>query len=38
MHNDILDGADWLVAQGVADPDKIAIAGASYGGYETLVG
>jgi len=38
MQNDLLDGVDWLVAQGVADPHKIAIFGASYGGYATLVG
>lgn len=38
MHNDVVDGADWLVSQGIADPAKIAIAGVSYGGYEALVG
>ncbi|HEV2969015.1 MAG TPA: S9 family peptidase [Pirellulales bacterium] len=37
MHDDILDAADWAVKQKIADPDKIAIMGGSYGGYETLV-
>ena len=38
MQDDITDGAQWLVAQGVADPKRIAIYGASYGGYATLAG
>ena len=38
MHNDVIDAADWAVAQGVADPDRIGIFGGSYGGYATLVG
>jgi dipeptidyl aminopeptidase/acylaminoacyl peptidase len=38
MHDDILDAADWAVAEKIADPKKIAIMGGSYGGYETLVG
>jgi dipeptidyl aminopeptidase/acylaminoacyl peptidase len=38
MHNDLLDGVDWLIAKGVADPKKVAILGGSYGGYATLVG
>jgi dipeptidyl aminopeptidase/acylaminoacyl peptidase len=38
MHNDLLDAVDWLVEQGIADPQKIAIMGGSYGGYATLVG
>ncbi len=33
---DICDGARWLVAQGTADPDKLAIFGWSYGGYAAL--
>ncbi len=32
---DILAGVDSLVAQGIADPDHLAIAGYSYGGYMT---
>ncbi len=38
MHTDLIDGVDWFVKQGVADPKKIAIMGGSYGGYATLVG
>ncbi len=33
---DINDGARWLVAQGMANPDKLAIVGWSYGGYAAL--
>lgn len=38
MHADLIDGVRWAVAQGIADPDKVAIMGASFGGYATLVG
>lgn len=38
MHQDLLDGVDWVVEQGVADPNKVCIMGGSYGGYATLVG
>lgn len=38
MQDDITDGAQWLINQGVADADKIAIYGGSYGGYATLAG
>ena len=38
MHDDLIDGVNWLVQQGIADPKKVAIMGASYGGYATLVG
>lgn len=38
MQDDITDGVDWLVKQGIADPKRIAIYGASYGGYATLAG
>jgi acetyl esterase/lipase len=38
MQNDVADGANWAVAQGIADPSRICIAGASYGGYATLMG
>jgi dipeptidyl aminopeptidase/acylaminoacyl peptidase len=36
MHTDLLDGKDWVVQQGIADPKKICIMGGSYGGYATL--
>ncbi|SVC26382.1 uncharacterized protein METZ01_LOCUS279236, partial [marine metagenome] len=32
MQDDITDGVKWLIEEGIADPDKIAIYGASYGG------
>jgi dipeptidyl aminopeptidase/acylaminoacyl peptidase len=38
MHQDLIDGVNWIVKEGVADPKKVAIAGGSYGGYATLVG
>jgi dipeptidyl aminopeptidase/acylaminoacyl peptidase len=33
---DVLDAGKWLVAQGIARPDKLAIVGWSYGGYAAL--
>lgn len=38
MQTDLLDAVDWAVAQGIADPDRLAIMGSSYGGYATLAG
>jgi dipeptidyl aminopeptidase/acylaminoacyl peptidase len=38
MHDDLIDGANWAVEQGYADPKRIGIFGGSYGGYATLVG
>lgn len=38
MHNDLIDAVDWAVAQGIADPDRVAIYGGSYGGYAVLAG
>jgi dipeptidyl aminopeptidase/acylaminoacyl peptidase len=38
MHNDLLDAVDWAVKERIAQPDKVAIYGGSYGGYATLVG
>ncbi len=38
MQDDITDGTNWLIEKGIADPDRIAIYGASYGGYATLMG
>ncbi len=38
MHDDLVDAVRWAVAQGYADADRIAILGASYGGYAALVG
>lgn len=38
MHDDLLDAVQWAVAQGIADPARVAILGGSYGGYAALVG
>jgi dipeptidyl aminopeptidase/acylaminoacyl peptidase len=38
MQDDVADGAKWAITQGIADPKRICIAGASYGGYATLMG
>jgi len=38
MHDDLIDAVGYAVAQGWADPDRIAIYGGSYGGYAALVG
>jgi dipeptidyl aminopeptidase/acylaminoacyl peptidase len=38
MHDDLIDAVDWSVAQGIADPARVAIMGTSYGGYSALVG
>jgi dipeptidyl aminopeptidase/acylaminoacyl peptidase len=36
METDLLDGEDWAVRSGLADPSRICIMGSSYGGYATL--
>lgn len=38
MHDDLVDAVKWAVQQGIAHPKKIAILGASYGGYAALAG
>ena len=38
MHDDLLDAVDWAIDAGIARRDAVAIMGASYGGYATLVG
>lgn len=38
MQDDVSDGVQWLIDNGIADPDKVAIYGASYGGYAALAG
>lgn len=38
MQNDISDGVKYLIEQGIADPKRVGIFGASYGGYATLAG
>ncbi|MGD0953487.1 MAG: S9 family peptidase [Methanotrichaceae archaeon] len=38
MQDDLIDAVNWSLKQGIADPQKIAIMGGSYGGYATLAG
>jgi len=38
MQDDITDGVRWAISQGIANPDRIAIFGTSYGGYAALMG
>jgi dipeptidyl aminopeptidase/acylaminoacyl peptidase len=38
MHDDLIDAVHWAIDQKIAQKDKIAIMGGSYGGYATLVG
>jgi dipeptidyl aminopeptidase/acylaminoacyl peptidase len=38
MQDDLTDATRWAIKQGIADPDRICIYGASYGGYAALMG
>jgi dienelactone hydrolase len=38
MQDDLSDGVKKLIADGIADPKRICIVGASYGGYAALAG
>jgi len=38
MQDDITDGVKWVIAQGYVDPKRVAIYGASYGGYACMAG
>ncbi|TAG03886.1 MAG: S9 family peptidase [Betaproteobacteria bacterium] len=38
MQDDITDAAQWAIKQGIADPKRMCIYGASYGGYAALQG
>lgn len=37
MQDDLTDATHWLIEQGIADPEKVCIVGASYGGYAALM-
>jgi dipeptidyl aminopeptidase/acylaminoacyl peptidase len=37
MQNDVEDGTRWLIKEGIADPNRICVVGASYGGYAALM-
>ncbi len=38
MQTDVIDGVQWMIQQGIADPSRICIVGWSYGGYSALMG
>jgi dipeptidyl aminopeptidase/acylaminoacyl peptidase len=38
MQDDVTDGVQWAIAQGIADPKRVCIYGGSYGGYATMMG
>jgi dipeptidyl aminopeptidase/acylaminoacyl peptidase len=38
MHDDLIDAVAWARAEGIAERSRVAIFGASYGGYAALVG
>lgn len=38
MQDDLTDATKWAISQGYANPDRICIFGASYGGYAALMG
>lgn len=38
MQDDITDGVRWAISEGIADPKRVCIYGASYGGYATMMG
>jgi dipeptidyl aminopeptidase/acylaminoacyl peptidase len=38
MQDDLTDGVQWLIREGIVDPKRICIVGASYGGYAALMG
>lgn len=37
MQDDVVDGIDWLVGEGIADPERICILGRGYGGYVAVM-
>ena len=38
IHDDLIDGVEWAIGEGIALRDKVAIMGGSYGGYSAFVG
>jgi dipeptidyl aminopeptidase/acylaminoacyl peptidase len=38
MHDDLIDAVEWAIVENIAQRDRVAIMGGSYGGYATLVG
>ena len=38
MQDDLVDAVTWAIETGIADPERVVIMGASYGGYAALAG
>lgn len=38
MHDDLIDGVNWAITEGITEKGRVGITGGSYGGYATLVG
>lgn len=38
MQDDVTDGAQWMIDEGLVDPERICVVGGSYGGYAALMG
>lgn len=38
MQDDLTDAVQWAIGQGIADPSRVVISGASYGGYAAMAG
>jgi dipeptidyl aminopeptidase/acylaminoacyl peptidase len=38
MQDDLTDGVQWAIDEGIADPSRVIISGASYGGYAVMAG
>jgi dipeptidyl aminopeptidase/acylaminoacyl peptidase len=38
MHDGLIDAVEWAIGEGIADREKVAIMGISYGGYASFVG
>ena len=38
MHDDLIDMVEWAISEGIAQRDKVAIFGASYGGLAAFIG
>jgi dipeptidyl aminopeptidase/acylaminoacyl peptidase len=37
MQNDVIDGLDWMIAEGITDPTRVCMVGSGFGGYMALV-
>ena len=38
VQQDIVEGVQWLLAQGIGDAERVGVVGHSFGGYSTLLG